>query len=131
MTVGIVLVSHSQSLAEGTAELVLSLTAGGVRIVPAGGNSDGGLGSSPPLILDAVMRANEDGDGVLLIPDLGSAVMSARLLIDDLAEGIVALADAPFVEGAVAAGMAASTGGDLGAVKAAAMEAWSFRKDPE
>lgn len=131
MTVGIVLVSHSPALAEGTAELVLSLTAGGVRVLPAGGNSDGALGTSPPLILDAVLRANEDGDGVLLIPDLGSSILSARLLIDDLADGVVALADAPFVEGAVAAGMAASTGGDLKAVQASAKEAWSFRKDPE
>ncbi|GIG70866.1 dihydroxyacetone kinase phosphoryl donor subunit DhaM [Phytomonospora endophytica] len=125
MTVGLVLVSHSRTLAEGTAELVAQLAAD-VRVIPAGGTPDGGLGTSPELITDAVTRA-DGGDGVLILADLGSAVLTARLLLDDL-DGDVRLADAPFVEGAVAAGVIAGTGATLTEALAAAEEAWAYRK---
>jgi phosphoenolpyruvate---glycerone phosphotransferase subunit DhaM len=127
--VGIVLISHSGRLADGTAELVGQI-AGGARVVAAGGTEDGQLGTSTRLILDAITKADQ-GSGVLLIPDLGSSVLSARLVLAELGGGPdsrVALADAPFVEGAVAAGVAASIGADLGAVARAAEEARDARK---
>jgi len=124
--VGIVLVSHSGPLAEGAAELVGQI-AGGSRVVPAGGTDDGGLGTSPDRIAAAVAAA-DTGAGVLLIPDLGSAVLSARTVLEDLGGGALRLADAPFVEGAVAAAVAASTGLDLAAVAQAAEEARDARK---
>lgn len=128
--VGIVLVSHSASLAAGAAELV-SQIAGGARVVPAGGTEDGRLGTSTDLILAAIAEADQ-GAGVLLVPDLGSSVISARAVLaglDDAPAGSrLALADAPFVEGAVAAGVAASIGADLAAVARAAEEARDARK---
>ncbi|GAA1864388.1 dihydroxyacetone kinase phosphoryl donor subunit DhaM [Asanoa iriomotensis] len=120
--VGIVLVSHSEALAEGAADLVRQI-AGGATVVPAGGAPDGGLGTSPDKI-EAAIEDADAGSGVVLIPDLGSAVLSARSVLADLAgETTAQLVDAPFVEGAVAAAVAAGTGADLPAVIAAAEEA--------
>jgi PTS hybrid protein len=120
--VGIVLVSHSAALAEGAAELVRQI-AGGATVVAAGGTEDGSLGTSPEKISAAIDDADA-GAGVLLIPDLGSAVLSARAVLDDLdPESSARLVDAPFVEGAVAAAVAAGTGADLAGVVAAAEEA--------
>src|SRR2546421_7104642 len=102
--VGIVLISHSSSLAAGAAELVGQI-AGGARVVPAGGTEDGQLGTSSRLIGEAIAKADQ-GAGVLLIPDLGSAVLTARSVLAELdADGPAgALAHAPLIEGAVAAG---------------------------
>lgn len=133
MTVGLVLVSHSRALAEGVAELLAQLTAGAVPIATAGGLPDGGLGTSPERIAAAIAEADH-GDGAVVLADIGSAVLSTRLVLDDLAEDAgnggpaVRFADAPFVEGAIAAGVAASTGTDLAEVCLAAVEAWSYRK---
>jgi PTS hybrid protein len=128
--VGIVLISHSSGLAEGVAELAGQI-AGGARVVPAGGTDDGRLGTSTERITEAIAAA-DTGDGVLLIPDLGSSVLSALSLLADLdpeQDGKqVRLADAPFVEGAVAAAVAASSGLDLAAVAQAAVEARDARK---
>jgi phosphoenolpyruvate---glycerone phosphotransferase subunit DhaM len=128
--VGIVLISHSIGLAEGTAELVAEI-AGGVRVIAAGGTDDGRLGTSTDRISSAIDAADA-GDGVLLIPDLGSSVLSALSLLGDLdpqhSGKLIRLADAPFVEGAVAAAVAASTGLDLAAVAAAAEEARDVHK---
>lgn len=128
--VGIVLISHSSVLAEGAAELAAQVAAG-VRIVPAGGTDDGRLGTSTERITAAIKTA-DDGDGVLLIPDLGSSVLSALALLADLdpdgkGDEIV-LADTPFVEGAVAAAVAAAAGLDLATVATAAGEARDARK---
>ena len=137
--VGIVLISHSPGLAEGAAELVGQI-AGGARVVPAGGTEDGQLGTSTQRIRNAIAKADQ-GSGVLLIPDLGSAVLSARAVLADLEADREAdfgadrdgasrfvLADAPFIEGAVSAGVAASTGADLATVVRAAEEARDARK---
>ena len=128
--VGIVLISHSSGLAEGAAELVGQIAAG-ARVVPAGGTDDGRLGTSTERI-EAAIAAADTGDGVLLIPDMGSSVLSALALLDDLdpqsGGRYTLLADAPFVEGAVAAAVAASGGLDLTAVATAAEEARDVRK---
>jgi phosphoenolpyruvate---glycerone phosphotransferase subunit DhaM len=128
--VGIVLISHSSGLAQGAAELIGQI-AGGVRVIPAGGTDDGRLGTSTDRIATAIAAA-DTGDGVLLIPDLGSSVLSALALLNDLDphqnDQHILLADAPFVEGALAAAVAASTGLDLTTVAAAAQEARDARK---
>lgn len=128
--VGIVLISHSKGLAEGAAELAGQI-AGGARVIPAGGTDDGRLGTSTERIAAAITAA-DSGDGVLLIPDLGSAVLSARSVLAELgpenAGKRIMLADAPFIEGAVAAAVAASGGLDLGMVASAAEEARDARK---
>jgi len=128
-TVGIVLVSHSAALADGAAELASQVAGGAVAVIPAGGTDDGGLGTSAAKVEEAVKRADR-GVGVLIIPDLGSAVLTVRALLtdpDDL-PGPVELADAPFVEGVVAATVTAAAGADIEAVRGAAEEAWHARK---
>jgi phosphoenolpyruvate---glycerone phosphotransferase subunit DhaM len=127
--VGIVLVSHSAALAEGAAELAAQISGGSVAVVPAGGTEDGGLGTSSAKVERAV-KAADSGAGVLIVPDLGSAVLTVRALLTEGGDlpGPVELADAPFVEGAVAATVVAAGGGDIAAVRAAAQEARHARK---
>jgi PTS hybrid protein len=125
--VGIVLISHSRALAEGAAELARQMGVGEVAVEPAGGTEDGGLGTSLELLESAVRKADQ-GAGVVLIADLGSSVLTARTFLEDVEEGEVALADAPFVEGSVAAASAAAAGADVAAVVRAAGEAYDFRK---
>jgi PTS hybrid protein len=127
-SVGLVLVSHSARLAEGAAELARELGGEQVPVEAAGGLPEGGLGTSSERIEQAV-RAAERGAGVLVLADLGSAVLTVKLLLDDDASLSGAqLADAPLVEGAVSAAVAAASGADLAAVRAAAEEARDFHK---
>ncbi|MFE0731639.1 PTS-dependent dihydroxyacetone kinase phosphotransferase subunit DhaM [Streptomyces antibioticus] len=129
--VGIVLVSHSAPLATAVAELARGLAGGGdaVPVATAGGTEDGGLGTSAELIA-AAAAAVDRGAGVALLADLGSSVLTVKALLaegDELPEAS-RLLDAPFVEGAVAAVVTATAGGDLDEVAAAAEEAYSYRK---
>jgi PTS hybrid protein len=124
--VGLVVVSHSRTLAEGVAELARAMGVGKCRVEPAGGDADGGMGTSIELVERAV-EAVGDGDGVVLLADLGSSVLTAKLVIED-AGGDVVLADAPLVEGAVAAASMAATGADLATVVTAAESAYAHRK---
>ncbi|WP_329034644.1 PTS fructose transporter subunit IIA [Streptomyces sp. NBC_00178] len=129
--VGIVLVSHSGPVADAVAELAGGLAAGGATapVAAAGGTSAGGLGTSPELIA-AAARSVDRGAGVALLVDLGSAVLTVKSMLadgDELPAG-ARLVDAPFVEGAVAALVTASAGGDLDAVEAAASDAYGYRK---
>ncbi len=122
--IGIVLVSHSSALAEGLAELVSQVSGEDVRIVPAGGTADGELGTDPDRIA-AGIRSADSGEGVLVLVDIGSAVLAVRaILAGGDVDGVdVRLADAPLVEGAVAAAVLAATGADLQTAAAAAEEA--------
>jgi phosphoenolpyruvate---glycerone phosphotransferase subunit DhaM len=127
--VGIVLVSHSGPLAEGTAELAGQVGGGTVTIATAGGTDDGRLGTSIDKV-ERALRLADAGAGVVILPDLGSSVLTVRTLLaepEDL-PAQVAVADAPFVEGAVAAAVVAAAGGDLKAVLGAAQEARHARK---
>jgi phosphoenolpyruvate---glycerone phosphotransferase subunit DhaM len=125
--VGIVLVSHSVQLAQGAADLASQVSGGIVRVLAAGGTEDGELGTSAEKVARAVADA-EAGAGVLVLPDLGSAVLTVRAMLEDMPGARVVLADAPFVEGAVAATVTAAAGADLKAVATAAEEAWHARK---
>ncbi|MCP2307930.1 dihydroxyacetone kinase phosphoryl donor subunit DhaM [Kitasatospora paracochleata] len=126
-SVGVVLVSHSAAMAAGLRELLGELGAGAVAVAVAGGTGNGGLGTSYDLVLRAVAEADR-GAGAVVLPDLGSSVLTARAALADHPRPGVVLVDAPFVEGAVAAVVAASAGADLDAVVAAAEEARGFRK---
>ncbi|WP_436777791.1 dihydroxyacetone kinase phosphoryl donor subunit DhaM [Yinghuangia sp. YIM S09857] len=125
--VGLVLVSHSRTLAEGLRELVGQVGGGEVAVAVAAGGPDGGLGTSPERVA-AALREADGGAGVVVLPDLGSAVLTVRALLLEEAWPGIRLADAPFVEGAVAAAVTAATGADLEAVAAAAEEARDVRK---
>ena len=124
--VGLVLVSHSRVLAEGTADLARQIGIGRVVVVPAGGDVDGGLGTSFEFVERAVESADR-GAGAVLIADIGSSVLTARTFIAET-DRTVRFADAPFVEGAVAAASAAAAGADLDAVATAARDAYTHRK---
>lgn len=110
--VGIVIVSHSAQLAQGVVELAAQM-APEVVIVAAGGLSDGSLGTDFDLVLGALHEADQ-GAGVVLLYDLGSAVMTAELAVESLDDpDMVRIAAAPLVEGAVVAAVAAQGGADL------------------
>lgn len=128
--VGLVLVSHSAEVAESVARLASDLAAGGARapITAAGGSDTGGVGTSADRVTAAVLRADQ-GAGVVVLADLGSAVLTVRsLLADEELPAGTELADAPFLEGAVAALVSASAGADAEGVRAAAEEAYQYRK---
>jgi phosphoenolpyruvate---glycerone phosphotransferase subunit DhaM len=126
---GIVLVSHSAAIAEGLAAMAAEVAGGDVRIVAAGGGPGGTLGTDGGRVAEAVREA-DSGAGVVILADIGSAVLSVRAVLNDgMADGVAAvLADAPLVEGAIAAAVTASVGGDREAVRAAAEDAWNVRK---
>jgi len=129
VTVGIVLVSHSAALAEGAAELAAQVSGGTVAIIPAGGTDDGRLGTSAAKV-ERALKLADGGAGVVIVPDLGSAVLTVRALLGEPGDlpTPVEVADAPFVEGVVAATVAAAGGANIKAVLAAAEEARHARK---
>jgi phosphoenolpyruvate---glycerone phosphotransferase subunit DhaM len=124
--VGIVIVSHSRQIASGAAELAGQMAGPDVRIEAAGGDPEGGLGTDGARVAAAIAAADQ-GDGVVVLGDLGSAILTARAVLDDDGDRAV-LADAPLVEGAVTAAVTASAGVDLGAVVRAAEEARGHHK---
>jgi dihydroxyacetone kinase phosphotransfer subunit len=121
--VGLVLVSHSPQIADGTAELVRQM-AGEVELAAVGGDAEGGFGTDPDRIREAIESL--DADEVLVFMDLGSAVLSAETVLEMFSSEErerIRLVDAPFVEGAFAAGVIASSGSDAEECVEAAMEA--------
>jgi PTS hybrid protein len=124
MSVGIVVVSHSAKIAEGTVDLARQMAAD-VALEPAGGTDEGGIGTSFAKV-QAAIEAAESGDGVVVLCDLGSAILTAETALDFLDDEVrerIRIADAPLVEGAVAASVTAQTGGSLDEVLAAAQTA--------
>jgi PTS hybrid protein len=129
VSVGLVLVSHSALIAHGLVDLARQM-APTVALVPAGGSGDGtradaGIGTSFDVVSAALAEA-EGGDGVVVLADLGSAYLTAETAVDMLDEDAAArvlVVRAPLVEGAVAAAVAAETGGSLEDVGAAAASA--------
>ncbi|WP_427117559.1 dihydroxyacetone kinase phosphoryl donor subunit DhaM [Pseudarthrobacter scleromae] len=118
MTVSLVVVSHSEKIADGAAELAAQM-APDVLVLTAGGTTDGRIGTSLEKVLAALDKAGSGG--TVILTDLGSAVMTAESALEfaEDPEAMV-LADAPLVEGLVAAAVAAQGGADMQAVKRAA-----------
>jgi len=126
-SVGIVLVSHSAELASGLRLLVEQIGSDTVPLATAGGTDDGRIGTSYDLVLAAIRDADR-GAGVVVLPDLGSSVLTARTVLEDHPSTDVLIVDAPFVEGAVAAVVTAASGADLKTVADAAKEARHVHK---
>ncbi|MEV4566686.1 phosphoenolpyruvate--protein phosphotransferase [Nonomuraea sp. NPDC049419] len=122
--VGVVLVSHSAGLAAEAVALARSIAGEDVPLAAAGGTADGGLGTSVDVV-EAAVRSVDGGRGVLLIPDIGSSVLTARLVAEECR---AVVADVPFLEGAIAAAVTAGAGSSLTDVLAAAEEARAYRK---
>lgn len=118
---GIVVVSHSTRLAEGVVELAAQM-APDVVLRAAGGDDDGGLGTSMTKVEEALSATLDEAGAVVVATDLGSATMIAETTLELLAEdqqSRVLLADGPLVEGVVAAAVAAQGGADAPGVRAA------------
>jgi len=124
--IGLVVVSHSQKAAEGICELAAQM-GGDAPLEPAGGDGDGGIGTDAERIGDAIATA-DDGEGVVVLVDLGSAVMNAELAIE-MTEANATIADAPILEGALNAAVEATNDkATVDSVLEKAEEARTYRK---
>lgn len=102
----IVIVSHSQKLAEGIVE-VAKMMAHNVTVIAAGGKENGELGTSYEKIAAAINEVYTD-DGTAILMDMGSAVMTAEIVLESMNERRLKLIDAPIVEGAILAAIEAA-----------------------
>jgi len=136
--VSLVLISHSRAIGEGLRDMVAQVAGPDVRVAIAAGTEDGRLGTSAPLITEAIRWALADGpsgpvEGALVLLDLGSAALSLDLALEDLSDAERArtrVSEAPLVEGAVLAAVQASVGASLDDAFAAAAGAASMTKIP-
>lgn len=111
--IGLLIVSHSAKIAEGAKELAEQMTQQQVPIGAAGGLPDGALGTSAELIRSAADRLRAASiDGLLVLVDLGSAVMSAEMALETFDMPYI-LSNGPLVEGALMAAVEASIGATL------------------
>lgn len=124
----LVLVSHSRQLAEGLAELVRYMAPPDLTVAAVGGVEDhrGGIhyGTNALAILAAI-QANPSPDGVLILVDLGSAVLSAETAVDMLEpeqQARCRISNAPLVEGAIIAAIEAGLDRSLEEINQAAEE---------
>ncbi|MBO0793738.1 MAG: PTS-dependent dihydroxyacetone kinase phosphotransferase subunit DhaM, partial [Ktedonobacteraceae bacterium] len=122
MSVGIVVVSHSAQLARGVVELAEQMTQNKTPLAAAGGAEQDILGTSVEKILNAIQQVDSP-DGVLVLLDLGSAILSTEMALEILEpeqQAHVRLSHAPLVEGTLNAALEASLGHSLAQVQQAA-----------
>ncbi|EHK54244.1 dihydroxyacetone kinase phosphoryl donor subunit DhaM [Allomesorhizobium alhagi] len=122
--VGIVIVSHSLKIAEGTADMVRQMVGEEVPLAWCGGNPDGGLGTQVGAIMEAIEKAWSEA-GVAILVDLGGAETNSEMAIEMIGEpraSRIVICNAPIVEGAVMAATEASGGASLKEVVATAHE---------
>ncbi|MGO1580839.1 MAG: dihydroxyacetone kinase phosphoryl donor subunit DhaM [Peptoniphilaceae bacterium] len=120
--VSLVIVSHSKKIAEGIDELASQMLGEDKVITPVGGMEDGSIGTDVIRIKEAIINSNK-GDGVVLMVDLGSGIMSGQMAMEMVQEEEnieVAIADAPIVEGSISAAIKAAAGGSVEEVVKAA-----------
>lgn len=128
--VGIVIVSHMVSIADGVRDMASKIANPNLVIISAGGAADGSFGTDNVKICKAIQQA-DDGDGVVVVTDVGSSVISAGIAVQDLDMNLhrrVRIADAPIVEGAIAAASEASKNSSVDEVLQAAELAKSISK---
>jgi multiphosphoryl transfer protein len=127
--VGVVVVSHSESLAEGVVTLAREMGGADLPLEAAGGTDEPGVLGTDAVRVRAAIERVMSPDGVLVLMDLGSALMSAEFAVELLEDppGKVVLSEAPLVEGAVAAAAAASGGASLDEVAAEARGALAMK----
>lgn len=125
----IVIVSHSQKLAEGIVE-VAKMMAHNVAVIAAGGNENGELGTSYEKIAAAINEVYTD-DGTAILMDMGSAVMTAEIVLESMDERRLKLIDAPIVEGAILAAIEAAAETSLEDLPGKMQQARDVRKIEE
>lgn len=107
--VSIVIVSHSEKVAAGAAEIAAEMNTANIPIVAAGGTGDGRIGTNAELIAKAI-NSVFSGDEILVFADLGSSILSTEMAMDLLDPAVakhVRIVDAPVVEGTVVAAIQA------------------------
>lgn len=109
--VGIVIISHSEKVAEGVKD-ILQQAVGKVTVEAAGGTEDGEIGTSLEKIQGAIENVHS-AQGTVVFYDLGSAKMNAEIAIEMLELDNVHLAEEPVLEGAYLAAVEASMGQSL------------------
>jgi dihydroxyacetone kinase phosphotransfer subunit len=122
--VGIVIVSHSPKIAEGTADMVRQMVGDSVPLAFTGGNPDGALGTSVEAIMAAISAAWSEA-GVAILVDLGGAETNSEMAVEfmpDDRRSRVVVCNAPLVEGAVIAATESSGGSSLDVVRRTAEE---------
>ncbi len=124
--VGIVVASHSSRLAEGVVE-VAKMMAPEVPIIAAGGMDDGSMGTSCRKIIGAVKKVYSD-DGVALIADIGSSILTAEMAVEILKRPNLKIVDCPIVEGAVIAAVESKLGKTLDEIETSAIRSRTIRK---
>ncbi|MCI6887346.1 MAG: PTS-dependent dihydroxyacetone kinase phosphotransferase subunit DhaM [Lachnospiraceae bacterium] len=124
--VGLVIVSHSENLAKSVIELT-SMMAPDAKIAAAGGLEDGSFGTSFERIQNAIEEVYSD-EGVIILMDLGSAVMTAEMVIEMMEDRRIAMADCPLVEGAVVATVDAVGGKGFDEILQDLEAVWGMRK---
>ena len=124
--VGIVIVSHSQKLAEGVVEIARMMAAT-APIAAAGGLDDEGLGTSYEKISEAIDSVYSE-DGVAVLMDMGSAVMTTEMVLEDMEKPNIRMLDCPLVEGAVLAAVESVGGISLEALEQKIAETRTARK---
>lgn len=131
--VNIVLVSHSHQLAQGAADLMRQMVSSEevkIRVAAGIGDDNAEIGTNAVEILEALSELAQE-DGCLVLMDLGSALLSTEMaiqMLDEETAGKVLMCPAPFVEGAIAAGVQASLGSSLQEVYDEAMNALSAKQ---
>ncbi|MFY8039985.1 MAG: dihydroxyacetone kinase phosphoryl donor subunit DhaM [Bosea sp. (in: a-proteobacteria)] len=122
--VGIVIVSHSPKIAEGTADMVRQMVGNSVPLAYTGGNPDGALGTSVEAIMGAISAAWSEA-GVAVLVDLGGAETNSEMAVEfmpDERRSRIVVCNAPLVEGAVIAATESSGGSTLEVVRRTAEE---------
>ncbi len=124
--VGLVIVTHSAALAHGAAE-TCRMMAKDVRLAIAGGMEDGGFGTSYARIVAAIDAVYTE-DGVVILMDAGSSILTVETILEEMPERRLRMADCPVVEGSVVAAIAAVCGANLDEVVQRAEETRSACK---
>ena len=109
--VGVVIVTHSAALAHGVAE-TCRMMAKDVRLAIAGGMEDGGFGTSYARIVAAIDAVYTE-DGVVILMDAGSSILTVETILEEMPERRLRMADCPVVEGSVVAAIASVCGANL------------------
>jgi dihydroxyacetone kinase phosphotransfer subunit len=112
--ISLIILSHSEKIAAGAAELAREM-ARGVTIVPVGGTKDGSLGANYEAAKEAILSAIKDGEALVLF-DIGSTLMTCQMILDELDDAErekTRLVSAALVEGAVIGAVNISIGMSL------------------
>lgn len=127
---GVIIVSHSEKLAEGLKDIVMEMNDGSVAVIAAGGADDGRIGTNT-LKIKAAIEALAERDHILIFVDLGSSVLCSEAaidLVDDALQKKVHIVDAPLVEGVIGGVVQATICNDLEEIIATAKEGANLSK---